>query len=97
MDTELNIAPIYAFNRAHLVMGGEREVVMLSMLLGVVLLVLQNPYTAVLGVILVFSMLVVARMMAKTDPVLTQTYRRYAKFQRYYPAHSVKYLHKPTQ
>ena len=97
MDDELQLTPIYAFNRAHLVMGGEREIVMVSMLLALVLMVLQNLYTAALGVIVLFSMLVIARAMAKSDPILTKVYKRYARYQRYHPAHSVKYLHKPNQ
>ena len=90
---ELDSVPIYHFNRAHLLMGGEREVVMLSMLGALILLVLQNTVTAILAVVLLLFMLMAARAMAKTDPVLTQVYRRYSRFQRYYPAHSIKYLH----
>ncbi|WP_299693420.1 conjugal transfer protein TrbD [uncultured Vibrio sp.] len=93
-DEALHVIPIYAFNRAHLVMGGEREIVMVSMLMALILVVLQNLYMAVLAVVLFFSMLMVARLMAKSDPVLTQVYRRYHAFQRFYPAHSVKYLHR---
>ncbi|GAL14287.1 hypothetical protein JCM19233_5299 [Vibrio astriarenae] len=96
MDEALQVTPIYHFNRAHLLMGGEREVVMLSMLTAMVLLVLQNLYTAIVAVVFLCVMLMVARVMAKSDPVLTQVYRRYSRLQRFYPAHSVKYLHKPN-
>lgn len=92
-DESLDVVPIYAFNRAHLVMGGEREIVMISMLLALILIViLQNVYTAVLGVILQFVMLGVARMMAKSDPILTKVYKRFTSYQRFYPANSTKYL-----
>ncbi|MEZ8995920.1 conjugal transfer protein TrbD [Vibrio sp. 10N.222.54.A1] len=94
MDEDLQFVRVYAFNRAHLVMGGEREIVMVSMLLALVLIMLQNVVTAVMGVVVLFSMLVIARLMAKNDPILTKVYRRYAALQRYYPGQSVKYLHK---
>ncbi|EGR1335226.1 hypothetical protein VH1709_contig00039-0039 [Vibrio harveyi] len=92
-DESLDIVPIYAFNRAHLVMGGEREIVMVSMLAALILIViLQNVYTAVLGVILQFVMLGIARSMAKSDPILTKVYKRFTRYQRFYPAHTTKYL-----
>ncbi|HBC3902268.1 conjugal transfer protein TrbD [Vibrio harveyi] len=95
-DDDLQFVPIYTFNRAHLLMGGDRLLVMLSGGLCLILLVLQNLYTAVFGVVLFLVMLFVARAMAKNDPNLRLVYHRYAKFQRYYPASSVKYLHKSS-
>ncbi|WP_237293477.1 VirB3 family type IV secretion system protein [Vibrio parahaemolyticus] len=64
--------------------------------LALVLVVLQNIYTAVIGVVVFLVMLLITRLMAKNDAQLRPVYRRYAKFQRYYPAAGVKYLHKPS-
>ncbi|MDE0552444.1 hypothetical protein OU793_24260, partial [Vibrio sp. VP6] len=47
-----------------------------------------------IGVVLFLVMLLITRLMAKNDAQLRPVYRRYAKFQRYYPAAGVKYLHK---
>ncbi|AYO07888.1 conjugal transfer protein TrbD (plasmid) [Vibrio owensii] len=95
-DDELQFTPIYPFNRANLFMGGDRLLVMGAGCLALVLVVLQNIYTAVIGVVLFLVMLLITRLMAKNDAQLRPVYRRYAKFQRYYPAAGVKYLHKPS-
>ncbi len=95
-DDDLQFVPIYTFNRAHLFMGGDRLLVMLCGGLCLILLILQNLYTAGLGVILFFVMLKVTQAMAKSDPDLRLVYLRYTQYQAYYPAHSVKYLHKSS-
>ncbi|MBD6979699.1 conjugal transfer protein TrbD [Vibrio parahaemolyticus] len=84
-DDELQFTPIYPFNRANLFMGGDRFLVMGAGCLALVLVVLQNIYTAVIGVVLFLVMLLITRLMAKNDAQLRPVYRRYAKFQRYYP------------
>ncbi|KIF52520.1 mating pair formation protein TrbD [Vibrio owensii CAIM 1854 = LMG 25443] len=78
----MQFTPIHPFNRANLFMGAGC----------LVLVVLQNIYTTVIDVV----MLLITRLMAKNDAQLRPVYRRYAKFQRYYPAAGVKYLHKPS-
>lgn len=96
-DEPLQVSPIFPFNRGHLLLGGERELVMLTGLLALILIVvLQNLYTAVLGGVLLVVMLTVAQKMAKADPQMTQVYRRFSRYQRFYPAGSTKYTQLPT-
>ncbi|EHH1077538.1 conjugal transfer protein TrbD [Vibrio parahaemolyticus] len=95
-DDDLQFEPIYPFNRANLMMGGDRLLVIGAACACLVLVVLQNVYTAVTGVVLFLLMLLVTRVMAKNDALLRPVYYRYSKLQRYYPAVSVKYLHKPS-
>lgn len=91
-DEPLVNHPFFAFNRSHLFLGGERELVLSIVLLAVVLIVsLQNVYTAIFGVILLVSCISITRMMAKSDPQLTKTYSRFAKYQRFYPSNGTKH------
>ncbi|PSU44514.1 conjugal transfer protein TrbD [Photobacterium frigidiphilum] len=91
-DEPLVCRPVFAFNRSHLFLGGERELVLSMVLLCIVLIVaLQNIYTAMLGGVLLIVSITVARMMAKSDPQLTQTYRRFARYQRFYPSNGMKH------
>ncbi|WP_257576253.1 VirB3 family type IV secretion system protein [Vibrio parahaemolyticus] len=57
-------------NRANLFMGGDRLLVMGAGCLALVLVVLQNIYTAVIGVVLFLVMLLITRLMAKNDAQL---------------------------
>ncbi|WP_248378963.1 hypothetical protein [Vibrio parahaemolyticus] len=70
-DDELQFTPIYPFNRANLFMGGDRFLVMGAGCLALVLVVLQNIYTAVIGVVLFLVMLLITRLMAKKRRAVT--------------------------
>lgn len=97
-DEYLQHSPIFPFNRGHLLLGGERELVMLTGLLALIMIVvLQNAYTAILGGILLVIMLTVAQKMAKADPQMTRVYHRFSRYQRFYPANSMKYHSLPSK
>ncbi|WP_394230761.1 conjugal transfer protein TrbD [Shewanella colwelliana] len=89
--SRLRRSPIFKFNRANLVLGAERELAYLLGLLTIVLIfALQNSYTLVLGIVLWFSLMPLLRMMGEADPQMSKTFKRYTKYQKYYPAHSPK-------
>lgn len=92
MDDEyLENSPIFEFNRPHLYMGGDRELVLSSLLLAIILVVvLQNIVTAILGIIIAVVSVMVLRGMAKVDPLLRMIYLRYKKYQSFYPAYGIK-------
>lgn len=88
-----------AGNRNNLFMGGDRELVMLSGLLAVVLIFsVQSIAAAVLGVSLWFTALFILRQMAKADPRLRHVYLRNRRYQPYYAPRSTPFrINTPAQ
>lgn len=84
----LDIIPIYsALNRPLLVMGGERELMMLVALVSLTMIfVALSLQSAFLGIFIWFSLSYILREMAKTDPILSKIYKRQFNYQKYYPA-----------
>ena len=81
-----------AGNRAHLFMGGDRELVMFAGLLAAALIFSAQEWRATLfGLFLWFAALFVLRLMAKADPMLRQVYLRHRRYQGYYPARSTPF------
>jgi type IV secretion system protein VirB3 len=83
--------PIYrALHRPKLILGGEREVVLVGGLLaaGTAMVGLTLPALVVGGVIWALT-ISAARLMAKADPQMSRVYFRHLRFQRYYPARSL--------
>lgn len=78
--------------RPELVMGGEREPVLLSNLMviitGIVGAVSTAWITVVIAVFFYFVAISLLRRMAKKDPIMTKVWRRYISYQHYYPARS---------
>lgn len=89
--SQLRRSPVFKFNRANLVLGAERELAYLLGLLTLMLIVvLQNMFTFVLGVVLWMGLMPLLRMMGDADPQMSKTFTRYTRYQKYYPAHSPK-------
>lgn len=84
----LKAVPIYsALNKPQLFMGGERELTMLLALVSAMLIFSAATFvTAILGILLWFGVLVLLRMMAKKDPLMSKIYKRQTKYQKYYRA-----------
>ncbi|MGE9765347.1 conjugal transfer protein TrbD [Pseudomonas sp. PDM20] len=89
----LHTVPIRrAGNRKTLFMGGDRELVMSSMVLAFTLVFsVQRIDAMVVGVLLWFGALQGLRWMAKSDPAMRQVYMRHRIYKRYYPARSTPY------
>lgn len=88
-----------AGNRDNLFMGGDRELVMLSGLLSVVLIFsVQSLVSAVIGVLLWFVALFLLRQMAKADPRMRRVYLRNRRYQAYYAPRSTPFrINTPAQ
>lgn len=88
-----------AGNRSNLFMGGDREMVMLSGLLAVVLIFsVQSIPAAVAGVLLWIVALFVLRQMAKADPRMRHIYLRNRRYQRFYAPRSTPFrVNTPAQ
>ncbi len=91
MNEPLQHVRVFRFNRSHLFLGGERELVLITALFCVVLIViLQDLLAAIVGVTLWSALIPIYRKMARTDPQMTQVYQHYARYQSFYPAHGMK-------
>jgi len=90
---ELRTIPIRrAGNRHNLFMGGDRELVMFSMLMAFALIFsAQEIRASVVGLVLWFGSLFVFRVMAKSDPKMRQVYLRHRRYKSYYPARSTPF------
>lgn len=78
-----------ALNRPNLLLGGEREWVLVTGLLSAVLLFITFSFIAiVMGLALWGGALALLRAMAKADPSLSKVYVRHIRYRGYYPARS---------
>ncbi|MGA7178224.1 MAG: conjugal transfer protein TrbD [Thiobacillaceae bacterium] len=80
--------PIYtALNRPILVMGGERNLVlMLGVIAGVFIFSLAQLWAAVLGIVLWVIGQWALALAARYDPLLSRTGLRHLRYARHYPA-----------
>ncbi len=92
MDSPRSVPFRQSLLRDELVMGGEREPVMLSNLLvmitGIVSAVAMAWISLAVTVVFYFVSLAVLRRMAKKDPKMTQVWRRYIAYRHHYSARS---------
>ena len=90
---DLRTVPIHrALHRPSLIMGAERELVLVTGLLAAILIVvaLSLP-SAAIGIALWSGGVAVLRQMGKADPMMSRVYLRHLKYQAYYPAHSTPF------
>lgn len=82
--------PIYkAGHRANLFLGADRELIMTTGLLSVVLIFsMLKIEAAIFGVSLWIVTLYLLREMAKVDPLMRDIYIRHIKYKPFYPARS---------
>ena len=90
LDEPLRETPIYrSLHRPNLILGGERELVLLSAIFAGGLIVTSLNWVAtVFGLTLWLLALPLLRRMAKVDPQLNRIYLRFLLKQSYYPARS---------
>jgi type IV secretory pathway TrbD component len=75
--------------RPHLFMGGDRELVLFSLGVTVILCIaIANWKFCILGALFWFSSLFVLRQMAKADPRMRDIYLRNRMYKKFYPARS---------
>jgi type IV secretory pathway TrbD component len=78
--------------RAHLFLGGDRELVLFSGLVAAVLIFSCFQFwTITAGIVLWLSALWVFRRIAKEDPKMRYIYLRSLLYRRYYPARSTPF------
>lgn len=78
-----------ALSRPNLLMGADRELVLLTGLAAVILIfVVLTWYAALLGIVIWLVAVTALRMMAKADPLMRQVYVRHVSYRPYYRATS---------
>ncbi len=79
-------------NRPNLFMGGDRELVMFSILIAATSIFVAMELKATLFGIALWSFALFAlRLMAKNDPQLRHVYLRQYRYKKYYPARSTPF------
>ena len=74
-----------ALSRPNLLLGADRELVLLTGLGSVILVfVVLTVYSAVLGVATWFTLVGLLRWMAKTDPLMRRVYIRHIRYRQHY-------------
>lgn len=94
MDETLIHTPFFqALHRPQMVMGGERELTLFSMLIaGGLVISGLNLVQGVIGTVLWFCSLFYLRQMAKADPNMSKIYMRQLKYAKYYPPRSTPFV-----
>jgi len=78
-----------ALSRPNLLMGADRELVLITGLASVILIfVVLTIYSALLGVALWSAIVGLLRLMAKSDPLMRQVYVRHVSYRSVYKATS---------
>lgn len=76
-----------ALSRPNLLMGGDRELVLITGLAAVILIfVVLTVYSAMLGVVVWILVVGILRMMAKADPMMRKVYVRHVSYRPVYKA-----------
>lgn len=90
MNEQPRTIPIHAsLIRPILLMGAERELVLISAIIAAVLVMsLERPLFAVVGAVFWALSIAVLQRAAKNDPVLSRVYLRHTRYRTYYPAQS---------
>lgn len=92
MDELRRVSCHRAMLRPNLLLGCERELILLAGLLAAVMtVVLFDIRSMILGIALWLTSLWVLQRMAKADPMLSKIYRRFVNFQPYYAARSTPF------
>lgn len=87
---DLRITPIRrALHRPQQIWGGERELMLFSMLIAAALIIVSlNFFSVVVGLIFWMLCAYSLRKMAKADPIMSKVYMRQIKYRNYYRPYS---------
>ena len=89
MDKPREIVIHQSANRPHLILGGDRELVLFAALMSAMLVFALVTWWGVLaGIALWFLAVAALSRMGKADPLLRRVYLRHVRYQAFYPAKS---------
>jgi type IV secretion system protein VirB3 len=88
-DTLQTIKVHAALNKPNLLLGAERELMLIvGMLSALMIFIAMTWQTFIIGVALWAILSMLLRMMAKADPLMSKIYLRQLKYKDFYMAHS---------
>lgn len=92
MDEQRKIPVHRALNRPNLLMGGERSLVLMSLLTAAIVCFTASSWIMLgIGILLWFFLQMALIQMAKADPQMSMIYLRHVRYKPYYPARSGEY------
>lgn len=92
MDSLRKVPVLRVLWRRHLLLGGERELVLMLLVIAVALVMNgQNIPSIIVAAMLWVVILPALRYMAKIDPQMSMVYLRHIRYRRFYPARSRPY------
>jgi type IV secretion system protein TrbD len=87
METPREIVIHQSANRPHLLLGGDRELVLFAALLSAMLIfALVTWWGVVAGISLWIAAVAVLSRMGRSDPMMRQVYPRHVQYRPFYPA-----------
>jgi len=97
MDQSREVVIYQSANRPHLLLGGDRELVLFSALLSAMLIFALVTWWGVLtGITLWFLSVAILSRMGKADPLLRRVYLRHLRYRPFYPAKAAMYSRSMT-
>ena len=87
MDRPREIVIHQSANRPHLLLGGDRELVLFAALMSAMLIFAMVTWWAILaGIAIWIGAVAILSRMGRFDPMLRQVYVRHVKYRAFYPA-----------
>jgi type IV secretion system protein VirB3 len=87
MDRPREIVIHQSANRPHLLLGGDRELVLFAAMMSAMLIFALVTWWGILaGIALWISAVAVLSRMGRSDPMLRQVYVRHVRYHAFYPA-----------
>jgi type IV secretion system protein VirB3 len=89
METPREMPFHQSANRPHLLLGGDRELVLVSGVLAAMLIfAVMTWWSMIAGLVLWLAAVAVLARMGKVDPLLRHVYIRHVRYRSFYPAKS---------
>jgi len=96
MDAPREMSFHQSANRPHLLLGGDRELVLISGVLAAILIFAVMAWWSIIaGIALWLAAVAVLARMGKADPLLRHVYLRHVRYRAFYPSKS-KLCARPT-
>ena len=96
MDEPRRIPIHRSLNRPSLILGGERELVLMTMLFAAMICFTASSWVQlVVGVVFWLVVHTFLVEMAKNDPLMSKVYQRHVKYRAHYPAHAGMFSEPP--
>lgn len=97
MDQPRRIPIHRSLNRPNLILGGERELVLMTMLFAAMIAFTASTMVQVgIGVVFWLAVHTMLVEMAKNDPMMSKVYIRHVRYKGYYPAQTGMYAQLPN-